>query len=325
MRNGNLKRLLGVLTLLLLMASSPVIAQSEGFTIGFVPGISTNPFYIAMQHGASQATNELGVELIWQGAPEWDVAKQTAIVNSLVARQVDALILSPTDAEAMKAPLQQAVAAGIVVITTDTDINDPNAEVRLTNIASDNYQGGVVAGEALAEAIGHKGKVAIMSALQGVTTNEQRMQGFKDAVANYPDIEIVSTQYSNEDQATASQQMQSILIAHPDLAGAFAIDTPTSHGAALGKQAARASDLILVGFDAQPVEIEDVQQGLTNMLVAQAPYAMGYVGVQLAYDALNGFLKTFPGNFETGFYVINASNVDSAEAQKWVYQTEPPH
>jgi ribose transport system substrate-binding protein len=301
------------------------IAGEQKNTIALVPGLTTNPFYIAMYHGAKRAADELHVNLIWQGAPEWDVAKQTAVVNSLVAQRVNALVIAPTDVEALKAPLREAVAAGIIVVTVDTDVNDPNAEIRLVSIASDNYTGGHTAGEALAKAVNGKGQVALLAASEGVTTNEQRMKGFKDAIQNYPDMKLVSTQYSNEDQAKASEEMQSVLISFPALAGAFAIDTPTAHGAALALKNAGGKKVILVGFDAQPAEIEDVTAGNTSMLVAQAPFAMGYMGIQTAYNALQGFLKQVPGGkLITGTFVIDQKNVKADETQKWIYQTELP-
>ena len=299
-------------------------AASE-YTIALVPGIATNPFYVSMYHGAKTAADQLGVKLIWQGPNTWDFNEQTLIVNALIAQGVDALVISPCDPEALKVPLQKAVDSGIAVITTDTDINDPEAKIRLTNIASDNYVGGFIAGETLAKAIGYKGKVALMGAMVGVTTNELRYAGFRDAIAKYPDIQIVATQYSGEDQAKAAEQMQSVLLAHPDLAGAFGVDTPTAHGCAIGiRNAGMAGKVVLVGFDAQPLEVEDLEAGLISMLVAQAPFAMGYLGIQFAYDYLEGFLTSFPGNFTTGFYVITPENVRNPETQKWVYQTELP-
>jgi ribose transport system substrate-binding protein len=310
---------------LLFVFGFKAFAEEQKYTIALVPGLTTNPFYIAMYHGAKQAADELHVKLVWQGAPEWDVPKQTAVVNALVAQRVSALVIAPTDVEALKEPLRQAVAAGIVVITVDTDINDPSSQIRLVSIASDNYKGGWRAGEALAKAINGKGQVALLSAMEGVTTNEQRMKGFKDAIQKYPDIKLVTTQYSNEDQAKASEQMQSVLISFPGLSGAFAIDTPTAHGAALGLKAAGGKKVILVGFDAQPAEIEDVVGGDTSMLVAQAPFAMGYMGIQTAYNVLQGFLSECPGGkLITGTFVIDQKNVKSSETQKWIYQTELP-
>jgi ribose transport system substrate-binding protein len=327
------KRLL-LLVLALLLAVSLLYAggKKEGaapgkakYTFAFVPGVLTNPFYIAMWHGALKAAKENNIELLWQGPQEWDFSKQTVIVESLLARKPDALLLSPCDPEAMKAPLQKAVNSGILVITTDTDINDPDYQIRKQSIASDNYKGGVEAGEALAKAINGKGEVALMGAMVGVTTNEQRYSGFKDALSKYPGIKIVTTQYSNSDQAKGAEQMQSVLLAHPNLAGAFGVDTPTAHGCAVGlRNAGKAGKVVLVGFDSQPLEVEDLKAGLISMLVAQAPYEMGYLGVQNAYKLLTGQVKQLEKSITTGFYVITPKNVNAPETEKWVYQTEMP-
>jgi ribose transport system substrate-binding protein len=317
------KRLLLVVIALLLVVS---LASAQGkYTFAFAPGVLTNPFYIAMWYGALQAAKENNITLIWQGPQEWDFAKQTVIVESMLTKKPAALLLSPCDPEAMKAPLQKAVKAGILVITTDTDINDPNYAIRMQNIASDNYKGGVTAGEALAKAIGGKGEVALMGAMVGVTTNEQRYSGFKDALAKFPNIKIVTTQYSNSDQAKGAEQMQSVLLAHPNLAGAFGVDTPTAHGCAIGlRNAGKSGKVVLVGFDAQPLEVEDLKAGLISMLVAQAPYEMGYLGVQNAYKLLSGQVKVLEKSITTGFYVITPDNVNAPETNKWVYQTEMP-
>ncbi len=314
-----------VLLSLSLTAGLCLAQAKKSYTFGFVPGIITNPFYISMHYGAKTAADQLGVKLIWQGPQNWDFAQQTVVVDALVSKGVSALILSPCDPEALKGPLQKAVQAGILVITTDTDINDPEAKIRATNVASNNYLGGLKAGEALAKAIGNKGEVALMGAMTGVTTNEDRYKGFKEVMAKYPDIKIVATEYSNSDQSKAAQQMQSVILAHPNLVGAFGVDTPTAHGCAIGIRNAGAKGKVkLVAFDAQPLEVEDLKEGLTSMLVAQAPYAMGYLGVQFAYDYLEGFVAKFPGNFTTGYYIITPENVNDPETKKWVYQTEPP-
>ncbi len=119
--------------------------------------------------------------------------------------------------------------------------------------------------------------------------------------------------------------MESVLRAHPHLAGAFAVDGGASHGCAIGiRNAGRAGTFTLVGFDAQPQQVEDLKQRLCSMLVAQDPFAMGYLSVQLAYDFLQGYIAKAPGNFTTGFYVVTPKNLNSPETQRWLYKKEPP-
>lgn len=305
--------------------SGPASAASKKLVIAFSPGVTTNPFYVAMQYGAVTAAKKYGVELIWQGGQQWDFNQQSVVLQSMLARKPSALILSPTDPEALKPLLKQAVAQKALVITTDTDITDPDFSIRKQWIGSDNVLGGRMAGEALAKALNGKGDVALMGALVGATTNEDRYKGFKEAIAKYPDIKIVTTQYSNDDQATAASQMQSVLLGNPKLAGAFAVDTPTAHGCAVGlKNANMGGKVVLVGFDSQPLEIEDLKAGLTTMLVTQGPYQMGYLAVENAYKYLTGEVKSLQGKITTEMYVITPQNVNDPETAKWVYQTELP-
>ncbi len=308
-----------------LMMGSPFAEKQQPYTVGFVTGLITNPFYISMRYGAKAAADQCGIQLIWQGSKNWNAAEQTVVVDTLVAKGIDALIVAPCDPEALKDPLRTAAKAGVIVITVDTDIHDPDAKIRRTNIASNNYLGGFKAGQALAEAIGRKGEVALMGDTPGVNTFDERNRGFKDAIAHFTNIKLVATRNSEISSDKAMRQMGSVLRNSPQLAGAFAVDAVTSHGCASGiLNAGRASTFTLVGFDAQPKQVEDLKQGLTSMLVAQDPFAMGYLSVQLAYDFLKGYITKAPGNFTTGFYVVTIENLNNPETQRWIYKKEPP-
>jgi len=312
-----------VLALAIALPVVPSVAAQKEFTIALVPGIATHPFYFAMYAGAKKAADELGIKLVYQGPSEWDFAKQSVIARSLIARgDIDFLLFVPCDSKANIPDVEEAVKRGIPVITLDTSLDSDDA---LTFIASNNFKGGEIAGEALAKAIGYKGEVALMAAMVGETQIELRYEGFRTAIKKYPDIKLVSTQYSQDDQSKATAQMQSVLVAHPNLAGAFGVSTTTAHGAAIGiRNAGKLGKVMLVGFDAQPLEIEDIKTGLMQATVAQAPYAMGYLGVQFAYDYHRGFITEFPREIETGYLVITPENVDDPETAKWIYTTEIP-
>jgi len=319
------KTLLVSLVLVLAMTLPVVssVAAQRNFTIALVPGLAAHPFYFAMYAGAKKAADELGIKLVWQGPSEWDFAKQSAIVRGLIARgDIDFLLFVPCDPKANIPDAQEAIKRGIPVITLDSELASNDA---LTFIASDNFKGGEIAGGALAKAIGYKGEVALMGAVPGLIGQEQRYNGFKKAIKEYPDIKLVSTQYSYDDQSKATSQMQGVLVAYPNLAGAFATSTPTGHGAAIGiRNAGKLGKVVLVSFDAQPSQIEDIKQGLIQMLVAQAPYAMGYLGVQFAHDYRMGFITEFPKRVSTGYKIITPENVDDPETAKWIYPTEAP-
>lgn len=324
-----MKRFLYVSLFLIICASwmtGTILAETrKRLTIGFITGLVNNPFYISMRHGAKTAADRCGVQLDWQGSQNWSAAEQSAVIDMLLAKSVNALIVAPCDPVALKAPLRAAVTAGVTIITVDTDIHDPDAMIRRAHIASNNYLGGFKAGQVLAEAIGRKGEVALMGDLPGVTTFDERHRGFIKAIASFKNIELVAIRNSKVSSGKAALQMASLLFAFPNLAGAFAVDGATSHGCAIGVgNAGRASNFTLIGFDTLPEQIEDLKQGLTSILVAQDPFAMGYLSVQLAYNFLQGYIAGAPGNFTTGFHLVTPENLNNPETQRWIYKTKPP-
>src|SRR5690606_16903113 len=125
----------------------------------------------------------------------------TPILNAVVQARPDAILIAPNDRVAMIAPIQDAINAGIAVFTVDTKIE---ADIALANIASDNIEGGRIAARALAELIGNQGKVYVQNVKAGVSTTDQRQQGFEEEIQNYPDIEYVGFDYNNDDPTTAA-------------------------------------------------------------------------------------------------------------------------
>ncbi len=134
-------------------------AAESDIKIGFLAGVQ-DPFYFTMQRGAQQAAADFGVELVVQVPENWNATVQTPMLDAMVARgDLDFLFLAPVDKEAMVAPLQSANDAGLPLLTVDTFIGDgdyANGPVQfpLSYIGSDNVEGGRIACEALAEAMG---------------------------------------------------------------------------------------------------------------------------------------------------------------------------
>lgn len=135
--------------------------SNKQITIGFVPGSTTDPFFISMEVGAQQEAQKLGVKLDWEGASTYSPSAQTPYINAMVTKKVNALITCPTDATAMIPPIKAAVQAGIPVITADSTITDTS--LLTSRITSDNNQGGAAAADYLAKAAnGAKGVVAVL-------------------------------------------------------------------------------------------------------------------------------------------------------------------
>src|SRR5918999_1325397 len=147
----------------------------ESFDIVLIQGVAGDEFYITMDCGARAAAEELGVNYSVQGPNEFDPTEQIPIVEAVTAQQPDAILIAPTERTALIGPLQQAQDAGITVVLVDTIVDDP--DIGVSRIATDNVEGGRVAGEALVELIGGEGTVFVNTTQPGVSTVEERPPG----------------------------------------------------------------------------------------------------------------------------------------------------
>ncbi len=265
-------------------------ANAQGkLKIAFIPGIASDPFFLAMEKGARAAADKLGVELVWQGsASEYSPQSQMPFVDAALADDIDALILVPTDPDSLQPAVVRAEAAGIPVITVDTTVSD---QAYLTaHITGDNVDGGRQAAKTLAEQIGGEGKVFIMSGSPGATTNTLREQGFREELAsNFPKIEIVGREYANSQPANATSAVNTVLLNHPDLAGIFAIDGTSGTGtiAALRNNNA-VGKVKLVGYDAYKAQVDALQEGVFTALVAQQPAKEAELALEYAKAKVTG-------------------------------------
>src|SRR5208282_1047826 len=130
-------------------AASGAQAADKKFTIALIPGLTTDAFYITMHRGAQAAADVLGDTLVFQGASNWNTVLQVPVVDAVIARHPDAILIAPTDKVQLVQPLKKAIDAGIKVITVDTFIGNGqyqtgsgDADFPLSYIASDNILGG---------------------------------------------------------------------------------------------------------------------------------------------------------------------------------------
>lgn len=323
------RRTLGALVALAIGAAAigsagQALAQDKP-TVALIPGLTTDAFYITMNKGAQAAADELGVELIFQGGPEFNPTVQVPVLQAVIARQPDVILIAPTDKQQLIAPLRQAVDAGVKVITVDTFIDDGKyqdgegeGDFPLSYVASDNVLGGRMAGEALAEAIGGTGKVYVSNVKPGISTTDQREEGFKAAMADFADIEVLETQFNDNDANKAAAQVQAVFARNPDLAGVFGANLFSAIGAADGVKAlGKTGEIRVVAFDTPTRIVDDLKSGLIDIAIAQHPYDIGYEGVKAAVAVING--ETVEPSIGTGFTVMDAGNIDDPDVQARIY------
>ena len=301
-------------------------AQTKKLTIALIPGLTTDAFYITMRRGAEAAAKAVGADLTFQGAPDFNPVTQSPVLDAVIARHPDAILIAPTDKTQMIQPLKKAADAGIPVITVDTFIGDGdyqagkgNADFPLSYIASDNLLGGRMAARALAKAIGDKGKVYVSNVKPGISTTDQREEGFKEEMKSHPGIQVLETQFNDDDANKAASQVQSVFARNSDLDGVFGANLFSALGAANGvKQAGQQGKIKIVGFDAPTSVVADVKSGAVDAVIAQHPAEIGYFGVIAAYAHLTG--QSIPTKIGTGFTVMDKTNIDEPDVAKFIYK-----
>lgn len=296
-------------------------SQDSGkITIAVIPKALTHQFWLTVKAGAEAAGKDLGVDVIWMGPDkETQVDKQVSIVENMMVRGVDAIVLAACDENALNGPIERAMNAGIKVITMDSGVT---SDLPLSFVATDNIQGAKAAADTLAKLIGGQGEVGSIPFVYGAATSQMREQGFKDGIAAYPGIQIVDTQYCESNESKAMTVTQDMLTAHPNIKGIFAANESACIGAAQAlRTTGKAGEVKIVGFDAADAEIEALKDGTVQALIVQNPFKMGYVSVKTAVDAING--QTPEKRIDTGVAVVTPENINTPEMQQLLYPLGP--
>jgi len=302
----------------LLMPNHAALAQTRVFAV--VPKSLDNPFFADVEAGAAVAARELGVELQFVGPATHDIAGQIAVLESLIESGVDGIAVSPTDAASVSPVIRRATQAGIPVITFDSEALPDSGRVAF--VGTDNYAGGVAAGEAFIRAL-PRGKYAILTGGLGAANLNARIDGFRDVLNKFAGAyeEIPGSPFpSDDDIQRAVQIVEDLILANPDLdviymSGGWAQFAAEAYTQALGDRAGsvktefRDGDLVIVSFDILEPQLRLIKDGLSTANVSQRPYQMGYQSMYVLNRLANG--ETLDGEFyDTGVAVVTQANVD---------------
>jgi len=284
--------------------------------IAVVPKGLAHQFWLTVRAGAEAAGEAHGARIVWQGpAKETEIARQISIVQDMINRGVDALVLAACDENALIQTVQQAIDRGVTVVTMDSGIK---SDIPASFVATDNVAAAKAGAEKLAELIGGEGKVGLIPFVRGAATSELREQGFKDGIAAFPDIVLAANLPCDSDVAKAMNVTTDMLTSHPDLRGIFAANEAAAIGAAQAIRAAgKAGEVKLVAFDAAEEEISALREGVIQALVVQDPFRMGYEGVKTALAALAG--EAVEPRIDTGVTVVTMDNFYDDDVQQLLF------
>jgi ribose transport system substrate-binding protein len=297
--------------------AEPAPPQRPKMLLAWVTKSLGNPVFDHGYKGALQKARELSasgpydVEVVSVGPTSADAVEQTRVIDDLIARRVDGIAVSCNDPTACTDPINRAVAAGIPVMTWDSDAPESK---RFTFLSIDNYVAGRRAAELLVDAIGPRGKVAVITGVRGALNLEQRIDGFRDVMAGYPEIEIVAVVVTNEDISRGVQGVEDVMQANPDLRGWFFAGLwPlfADRGAMpLWEAATRSGELKTVSFDTLPLQLEMLREGYLTALIGQKYWGWGYDSIQIVYDHIVS-KRQYPPFIDAGMDVVTVNNVDA--------------
>ncbi len=288
-------------------------ASENKLRIAVIPKGTSHQFWLSVWAGAQAAAEEVGnVEILWKGSEtEADTAGQIAVVQNFITSRVDGICLAPNHSQALMDVVAEANAEGIPVVIYDSGLAS-GAEY-VSYVATDNYRGGVLAGERLAEAIGHAGKVIMLRYKEGSESTEQREKGFLDAMAKESNIEVISSdQYAGTTTQEAMEKATQLLNKYRDsVNGIFAVCEPNCNGTLEALvQTGLNGKVKFVAFDPSDRLIAGMSDGSVSGILLQDPFEMGKQSVLAVVAHLKG--EKVEKSINTGEYVATHENENTA-------------
>ncbi|WP_435249657.1 ribose ABC transporter substrate-binding protein RbsB [Vibrio sp. nBUS_14] len=276
-----MKKLATLISSALLSTTVSVSAQAQD-TMAIVLSTLNNPFFVTMKDGAEAKAEELGYKLIVLDSQN-DPSKELSNIEDLTIRGVKAILINPTDSDAVSNAIRIANRSDIPVLTLDRGASRGDV---VSHIASNNVIGGEMAGHYIMEKVGEKAKVIHLEGIAGTSAARERGEGFMNAV-NGSDLELLASQPADFDRTKGLNVMENLLAANPDVQAVFAQNDEMALGALRAVQAS-GKDVMIVGFDGTEDGIAAVNRGLLGATVAQQPDLIGSLGVEMADKVLKG-------------------------------------
>jgi len=294
-----------------------VPGEDERLTIAVIPKGTIHEFWKTVHAGAEMAGQELNVEILWKGSlQEDDREAQIGVVENIITRKVDGIVLAPLDDAALRRPVDEAMRSGIPVVIFDSSLQGENY---VSYVATDNFKAGQLAGQYMANLLDGKGKVAVLRYAEGSDSTVKREDGFLDAMRAVKGIEVVSSnQYAGVSTESALKAAENLLTRFGATAGNLQIDgifcatEPTTLGILRAlENAGCAGKVRFVGFDSSEKMIAELQAAELDGFVVQNPLKIGYLGVKTLVQHLRG--GEVPRRIETGSTLVTKQNLNDPE------------
>ncbi|MTK14136.1 MAG: ribose ABC transporter substrate-binding protein RbsB [Clostridiaceae bacterium] len=249
--------------------------------IGMVVSTLNNPFFVSMKDGATKKAQELGYDLVVVDSQN-DASKERANVDDLLQQGVSAIIINPTDSDAVGNSIQAANDKKVPVLTVDRKANKGDV---VAHIASDNVKGGKMAADFILEKLGGKANIVELQGIPGASATRDRGKGFHEGVDNKDNVKVVASQAADFDRQKGLNVMENIMQATPQFDAVFAHNDEMALGAV---KALKGKKVLVVGFDGNDDAKKAVESGEMAATVAQQPDLMGSLAVENAVKVIKG-------------------------------------
>lgn len=276
---------LGLVTVMAMGSFMGCSKNDNDKKIGIVLSTLNNPFFVTMKDGAEKEAEKLGYELIVLDSQD-DPVKERSNVEDLIQLGVTALLINPTDSDAVVKSVEVANEANIPVITLD---RQSNGGYVTSHIASDNIKGGAMAAEFVLEQLGKDANINVveLQGIPGASATRDRGEGFHSVLDYKSNVKFVSSQAADFDRQKGLQVMENVVQGNKDIQVVFAHNDEMALGAAKAILSSNINAMV-IGFDGNDDALDAIEKGEMIATVAQQPDLIGALGVQLAEKIYNG-------------------------------------
>ena len=284
---------------------------TKSYTIGVLEPNMAIPHFVAQAYGFVDEAEKLGMKVIMYDAGEHkNVATQVSQMEDVIANKVDVICIVPGTTVTAMAQIDQAIAAGIPVV--NVNIMSENQKV-LGRIRSDDYEQGRLQGEFIVKALKGKGNVVMMNGVSGNSAFINRAKGFQEYVAKYPDIKILSEQWTPNATDRGLKLMEDWSQTFPKIDAVYSGADRLAIGAAqaLRAQGKKPGDVVITTVDYNDDTERFVREGWISAAMAQSPVLMGRWGVRVALAALQK--QPIPEKLFTPNFVMTKDNADTVD------------
>lgn len=282
-----------------------------------VSALGNLDYFYDHKMGMEKVGEELGVRTEYVGPAEYDMNAMIAAFEQAIAKKPNGIVVVGFE-PSLDPIVKKAMDQGIPVVTVDADL--PTSE-RVAFVGTGNVNAGIMGGDKLADLIGKKGKVAIMTK-PGQSNLEERVEGYRQALAKYPDIEIVQIVDTQSDPVVAAQAASALLQMYPDLAGIACVEAAGGSGAATAvREANKVGEVKIIAMDRGNEVLDGIKEGVISAAVAQQTALMPYYAVQILYNLNNSKVEITSDNkaasvqgiptfVDTGVIIVDEGNYE---------------